>query len=108
MNSRPNEFGPEPAREDIDLFPSPLLLQFGANWCSHCQAAQPLVRQALEKFPHISHIMVEDGKGKPLGRSFQVKLWPSLIFIKEGKEIGRLVRPENQTEIESFLSQLGN
>jgi thioredoxin 1 len=36
---------------------------------------------------------VEDGSGRPLGRSFGVKLWPTLIFLADGREVARLVRP---------------
>lgn len=106
MNVKHNEFGPEPSREEIDNYREPLLLQFGTNWCTHCQAAQPLIRAALEQYPHVHHIMAEDGKGHPLGRSFAVKLWPTLIFIRQGKEVKRLVRPESTDAIMTALDDL--
>jgi thioredoxin 1 len=87
----------EPARADIDALKGPAVLEFGAPWCPHCQAVQPLLSEAFSRHSHVQHIKVEDGKGKPLGRSFQVKLWPALIFLDNGKEVTRLVRP---TEIE--------
>ena len=30
---------------------------------------------------------------QPLGRSFRVKLWPTLVFLRDGEEVARLVRP---------------
>jgi thioredoxin 1 len=48
----------------------------------------------LAEFPDVRFIWVEDGKGKPLGRSFRVKLWPTLVFMKDGQVIDRLVRPD--------------
>ena len=33
------------------------------------------------------------------GRSFKVKLWPTLIFLKDGQEVARLVRPLDSAEI---------
>ncbi|HEU4709156.1 MAG TPA: thioredoxin family protein, partial [Methylophilaceae bacterium] len=65
----------------------PALLEFGAEWCGYCQTAQPLIKAALAKHPNIRYIKIEDGKGKRLGRQFGVKLWPSLIFLKDGKEV---------------------
>ena len=44
--------------------------------------------------PEVRHIRVEDGKGKRLGRSFGVKLWPTLVLMRDGKILEQLVRPE--------------
>ena len=57
----------------------------------------------LARHPEASHIKVEDGKGKPLGRSFRVKLWPTLVLMDKGKEVGRVVRPNNEAEIEALF-----
>ena len=38
--------------------------------------------------------------GRRLGRSYKVKLWPTLIFLKDGVEAARLVRPGDPREIE--------
>jgi thioredoxin 1 len=46
---------------------------------------------------------VADGRGRPLGRSYRVKLWPTLIFLKDGQEITRVVRPETSEEIRKGL-----
>jgi thioredoxin 1 len=82
----------EPSRVEVDAYPGATMLEFGAPWCPHCQAVQPLLEQAFTRHPHVRHIKIEDGKGKPLGRSYRVKLWPTLIFLKNGVEIERLVR----------------
>lgn len=95
-----------PSREEIDSLEGPVLLQFGTDWCGHCQAAQAPVREALLKFPGVRHILVEDGKGRPLGRSFSVKLWPTLVFLANGKEVGRVVRPTRCVEIDQELKHL--
>jgi thioredoxin 1 len=47
----------------------------------------------LPSFPQVRHIEVEDGKGKPLGRSFQVKLWPTFVLMRDGRVVEQLVRP---------------
>ena len=96
----------EPLRADIDAVEGPLLLEFGAPWCTHCQAAQPLIATALAHHSPIRRIKVEDGKGRPLGRSFRVKLWPTLIFMRHGKEIDRLVRPADSGAIEQALAKI--
>jgi thioredoxin 1 len=93
----------EPTREEIDALIEPTLLEFGASWCGFCKAAQPDIHAVLKRHPELTHIKIEDGKGKPLGRSFRVKLWPTLVFIDKGREQGRVVRPNNAGEIEAIF-----
>lgn len=97
---------PEPARDEVERWPGPAVLEFGAGWCPHCQGAQPAIAAALEQFPGVRHVKVGDGKGKPLGRSFQVKLWPTLIFLKDGKEVARAVRPTDVEEVRKGLAAI--
>jgi thioredoxin 1 len=97
---------PEPKRSDIDALSGPALLEFGTSWCGHCRRAQPLIARALSAHPRVRHIKVEDASGKRLGRSFQVKLWPTLVFLKDGKEIEKLVRPASVENIERALAAI--
>jgi thioredoxin 1 len=85
--------GREPTRAEIDALPGPVLLEFGASWCPHCQGLEPALSSLLDGFPTVRWIWVEDGKGKPLGRSFRVKLWPNLVFLKDGQVVMQLARP---------------
>lgn len=82
-----------PTRAEVDALPGATLIEFGTNWCGHCSAAQPHIAEALAVRPGLRHLKIEDGQGRPLGRSFRVKLWPTLIFMKDGVEIARVVRP---------------
>jgi thioredoxin 1 len=97
---------PGPTREEIDATPGAVLLEFGTGWCGHCQRAAPAITQALKDQPAVQHIKVEDGPGRRLGRSFRVKLWPTVIAIKDGVEVARAVRPERADEVAGILSQL--
>jgi len=98
----------EPSRSEIDELEGPAILEFGAAWCSYCRAAQPLIASAFAPYQPVRHIKVEDGKGRPLGRSFRVTLWPTLIFMKNGREIARLVRPDNSAEIGEALRKISD
>jgi thioredoxin 1 len=94
----------EPTRAEIDALTGPTLLEFGAGWCGYCQAAQPLIAEVTGRHPAVRHLKIEDGRGQPLGRSFRVKLWPTLIFFDGGAERGRVVRPAGVADIEAIFA----
>ncbi len=93
----------EPGRVEVDALQGLTLLEFGAPWCGHCRAAQPLLARALADRDDVRHLKIEDGPGRPLGRSFRVKLWPTLILLRQGEELARLVRPTNADDIRQAL-----
>ncbi|MEC5215522.1 thioredoxin 1 [Actimicrobium sp. GrIS 1.19] len=92
-----------PACASVDQFEGACVLDFGTNWCGHCQAAQPLIDAALAAHPGLRHLKIEDGKGRPLGRSFKVTLWPTLIFLQHGVEVARVVRPTDAQVVRDAL-----
>ena len=96
----------EPARAEIDARRGPLLLEFGSPTCGWCRRAQPLVEEALAAQPGVPHVKVADGPGQPLGRSFRVKLWPTLVFLRDGVEQARAVRPQSVAEIAEGLQRV--
>jgi len=96
----------EPKRAEIDALPGPTVVEFGSPWCGHCRRAQPLIAEAFANHPGLHHIKIADGSGRPLGRSFGVKLWPTLVFLRDGKEVARLVRPAGAAEIGRELARI--
>lgn len=100
FDSRYREDGP--TREEIDQTAGTLLLEFGASWCGHCQELSPVVESLLKEFPQVQHVRIADGPGKRLGRSFRVKLWPTLVFLRDGKLVAQLVRPTGDETREGF------
>ena len=110
MNSLPRYSDDEPARTEVDALPGHTVLEFGANWCGVCQYAQPVIADALASYragAPLRHLRIEDGRGRPLGRSFGIKLWPTLLMLQDGREVARVVRPVSAGEIADALARLG-
>jgi len=95
-----------PSRAEVDALRGATLIEFGTDWCGHCKAAQAPLARVFGDFPTVRHVKVEDGSGRPLGRSFRVTLWPTLIFFRDGQELARLVRPTGASEIEEAFQLL--
>lgn len=96
----------EPPRDAIEALEGPAVVEFGTNWCGYCRAAQPAISAAFARHSQVRHLKIEDGKGRPLGRSFGVKLWPTLVFLRDGKEVARVVRPADASEITTALAKI--
>ena len=96
----------EPARTDVDALAGATVVEFGTGWCGWCRAAQPLIASAFASHPDVRHIKVEDGPGRPLGRSFRIKLWPTLVFLKDGQELARVTRPSSIDELRTAMEKI--
>ncbi len=92
--------------EQVPELKGPVVLEFGASWCGICRGAAPDIKEAFESFPQVQHIKIEDGPGKRLGRSFRVKLWPTLVFLRDGQVVQQTVRPESSDEIREGLQAI--
>ena len=107
MISYNSEYSEQALRLDqINELSGNTLLEFGAPWCGHCQAATPAIKEALSEYSNLRHIRIYDGKGKRLGRLFKVKLWPTLILLHEGEEVDRLIRPLRTDEVRQLLTKI--
>ena len=96
-----------PSREEVDALAGPVVVQFGTDWCGYCRAAEPSIEQELAKVPGLTRILIEDGPGRRLGRSYRVKLWPTLIFLDDGVEVARVVRPWGAADLSPGLAAFG-
>jgi thioredoxin 1 len=93
----------EPTRDEVNAWPGVTVLEFGAGWCPICQGARPTIDRALATLPGVRYLWVEDGPGRPLGRSFRVKLWPTLVVLRHGVEVARVVRPRGDEDLRELV-----
>jgi len=106
-----------PSREALAALPGNVVIEFGVDWCPHCQQAAGPVSMALAgagvagvaaAADSLQYLRLEDERARPLGRNFKVKLWPTLLFLQDGVEVARVVRPTTAAEVMTGLEQLGS
>lgn len=109
-----NAFAPysneEPARSEVEAMPGRTVLEFGSNGCGICRSAQRTIGDALQAHAAdapLCHLKIEDGPGQPLGRSFSIRLWPTLVMLRDGQEVARVVRPRSVPDVADALARLG-
>ena len=107
----------EPNRAYVDGLSGAVLLEFGAEWCPHCQAVQPALRKLFETHPQVRHLKVEDGKGRPLLFSSQALAQPG---FSKGWQSARATGPARpghpgtgfsvfqQLLVEQFVTRIEN
>lgn len=93
-----------PTRAEMDASQGLVLLEFGTDWCGFCRGAQPLLADVRSQHPEWRYVKVEDGPGRALGRSYRIKLWPTVVVLRDGHEVGRVVRP---TQVAELLAAMG-
>jgi thioredoxin 1 len=98
----------EPSREEVERIAGPAVLEFGSPTCGFCMAAQPAIASAFAEHEDVQHIKIADASGRRLGRSFGIKLWPTLVFLREGSEVTRLVRPREAAPIRDALARIAS
>ncbi|PCC68716.1 thioredoxin 1 [Nannocystis exedens] len=110
MSFAPEYLDPDhaPRREQLDQRRGLVLVEFGTAWCGYCQAAAAGVRSLLERYPAVEHVKVEDGPGRPLGRSFRVKLWPNFVLMRDGAVVHQLARPSRGELADAFQRFAGS
>lgn len=66
-----------------------VVLQFYADWCNPCKRMSPLVDSVAALLPQFTFVKINRDFFMDLAKSFNVTSIPTLIFLRDGKEIGR-------------------
>ena len=81
-----------------------VILDFYADWCNPCKRMSPLIDAAAAHMPEFTFIKINRDFFMDLANSFNITSIPTLIFLRDGKEIGRYDGgPLTQEKLEQLI-----
>ena len=80
-----------------------VLVDFYADWCGPCKMLSPIVDQVAEENEDIKVVKVNVDDAQDLAMKYQVMSIPTLVVIKEGKEINRSVGLIDKNQVVNMI-----
>ena len=80
-----------------------ILLDFFADWCGPCRMVAPIIEEIAVERGDVAVGKVNVDSEADLAREFSVYSIPTLVVIRDGKEVARSVGAKSKEHILSML-----
>lgn len=88
---------------EITKSDKPVLVDFWAVWCGPCQMMAPILHELEAEIPDVQIGKVNVDEQMDLARQFRVVSIPTLIILKNGQEVQRMVGVTSKEELKDAL-----
>ena len=94
---------------EVEHSPLPVLLDMWAPWCGPCLMISPVIEQLAAEFSGRVRVAKLNTDENPLtANRFNVRSIPTLLVLKAGQEVDRIVGVQPKMEIARRLQQMMN
>lgn len=92
---------------EVQTAATPVLLDFGAEWCQPCKKMAPLVENLAQRYNGKLKVgYVDVGVSQNLAMEFRVMSVPTLLFFKQGKVVRQVVGARSSEELEALVQEV--
>lgn len=80
-------------------------IDFYADWCVPCQHLSPIVEEVAAEHPEIKFVKVNVDEVKNIANQYGIIRIPTLVFIKNGEQVGSSIGLVEKEAIVELISQ---
>ncbi|KAL8224453.1 hypothetical protein R6Q57_019928 [Mikania cordata] len=84
-----------------------VIANFSASWCGVCRSVSPDYISLSEKHPSLMFLTINADKLTKLSVEWNLKVTPTFIFLKDGKQIDKLEGADNRKLLKKIKTALG-
>lgn len=89
--------------EEVKASDRPVLLDFFAEWCGPCRMVGPTLEEIAAEYPQYLICKINVDEVPELAAAFGVSSIPTLVVLKDGKEVTRSLGAKPKAQILALL-----
>ncbi len=92
---------------EVDQSQTPVLVDFGAEWCGPCRALAPIVEELAQEFDgQIKVGTVDIDKARGVATRFGIMSVPTLIFFKGGEVVNKITGLQPKANLKNVIEEI--
>ena len=101
------EFNDENFASEVKESSSPVLVDFGAEWCGPCRALAPIVSDIASEYDGRLKVgTVDIDKSRGVAAEFGIMSVPTIIFFKDGQPVDKVVGLRSKADLKKTVDGL--